>query len=97
MFTCASRSGSRVLTLTLVCAAWCEITCGCTWPTRRSSPGPSQMSSSANCAPAGTFSRLPLDRLSITQTSWPRARAASARWLPMNPAPPVTMIRIYET
>ena len=39
------------------------------------------------------FSRLPTDKLSTTSTSSPRATRASTRWLPMNPAPPVTSTR----
>src|SRR5690606_17986952 len=38
---------------------------------------------------------LPVERSSITVTSWPARISASTRWLPMNPAPPVTMNRIF--
>ena len=37
-----------------------------------------------------TYSALPVDRLSSTRTLYPSRRSSSARWLPMNPAPPVT-------
>src|SRR5512135_1031001 len=33
---------------------------------------------------------FPVRRLSIAITSWPSARRRSQRWLPRNPAPPVT-------
>ena len=42
---------------------------------------------------AGTCSRSPRERLSITRTSSPRASSASARCEPMKPAPPVTIAR----
>jgi len=42
--------------------------------------------------PCLMFSKLPLLRLSRTQTLFPRDIRASARWLPMKPAPPVTKI-----
>src|SRR5947207_10047487 len=40
------------------------------------------------------FWRVPVDRLSTTRTLRPWRRSASAMWLPMNPAPPVTRYRI---
>ena len=36
----------------------------------------------------------PVDRSSTTSTSWPSARSRSTRVEPMNPAPPVTIVRI---
>ena len=45
-------------------------------------------------APAGTFSRRPLDSLSTTETACPSASNRRLRWEPMNPAPPVTSILI---
>src|SRR6266852_5963487 len=39
--------------------------------------------------PLGTFSRFPVDSLSITTTRWPAARIPSAKCEPMKPAPPV--------
>src|SRR4051794_26094352 len=47
----------------------------------------------ASAAWAG-FSRRPVERPSITATSSPRSRGASARLEPMKPAPPVTRVRI---
>src|SRR5262245_54249960 len=43
------------------------------------------------CAMLRTF---PVRRLSIAMTSWPSARRRSQRWLPRNPAPPVTRTRM---
>ena len=37
---------------------------------------------------------LPVRRLSIATTSWPSASRRSQRWLPRNPAPPVTRTRM---
>ena len=48
-------------------------------------------------APAGTFSRRPLNSLSTTDTACPSARRRRHRWEPMNPAPPVTRILIPHT
>ena len=52
------------------------------------------MSASCRIAPPASafsrFSRLPVERLSITATRSPRAINASTRLEPMNPAPPVT-------
>lgn len=36
------------------------------------------------------FSLLPPEKLSITTTRWPSVRSLSTKWLPINPAPPVT-------
>src|ERR1051325_1601620 len=47
-------------------------------------------SPSMTFAPALTFVRTPVEKLSTTVTRQPRARYASARCEPMNPAPPVT-------
>ena len=51
------------------------------------------MSRSCRVAPAATFSRLPVARLSSTCTSSPRASSASTTCEPMKPAPPVTIAR----
>ena len=42
------------------------------------------------------FPRSPVERLSITSTSSPRATSASTRCDPMNPAPPVTTLNIVS-
>src|SRR5262245_57043442 len=47
--------------------------------------------SSWRCAMLRMF---PVRRLSIAMTSWPSASRRSQRWLPRNPAPPVTRTRI---
>src|SRR5262245_43409929 len=47
--------------------------------------------SSWRCAMLRMF---PVRRLSIAMTSWPSVRRRSQRWLPRNPAPPVTRTRI---
>src|SRR5918999_1070780 len=39
------------------------------------------------------FSKVPVDKSSMTKTSSPRWRYASAKWDPMNPAPPVISTR----
>jgi hypothetical protein len=52
------------------------------------------MSAWKNLAADGTLARLPVERSSITITSWPAARYASAIWEAMNPAPPVSAIFI---
>src|SRR5919198_1488524 len=52
-----------------------------------------RMSSSKNAAAGSTLRRFPEARLSTTVTSSPRARSASTRFDPMNPAPPVTTVR----
>src|SRR6266540_7394257 len=57
-----------------------------TSPRTSSKPG-----SPSTCS---TFSGRPVERLSIAVTWWPSARSASARWLPMKPAPPV-MIALF--
>ena len=44
-------------------------------------------------AAAGTNSRRPVEKLSKTTTSTPRASSASARFEPMKPAPPVISAR----
>ena len=49
--------------------------------------------SRSTCLATGwRLARVPVTRLSRTRTSQPRASAASTRWEPMNPAPPVTRI-----
>src|SRR5207245_58232 len=40
------------------------------------------------------FSRRPAKRSSRTRIRWPRATSACVRWLPMNPAPPVTRMLV---
>ena len=44
------------------------------------------------CLPArwAMLLMLPVMRLSMTMTLWPRASNRSTRWEPRNPAPPVT-------
>src|SRR5215207_2377546 len=41
------------------------------------------------------FLRLPVRRLSMQTTSKPSRRSRSQRWLPINPAPPVTRARFF--
>src|ERR1043166_7908428 len=57
----------------------------------------SRISPSSNSAPDGTHSRRPRLRSSSTRTRLPCARRASVRWLPMNPAPPVTSSGCWGT
>src|SRR5262245_35136850 len=57
-------------------------------------------SSTASFGSAATWSRFlrrPVLRLSRTSTRWPSARKRSTRWLPMKPAPPVTIAREEES
>ena len=42
------------------------------------------------------FSRRPVERLSSAMASWPAASSVRIRWEPMNPAPPVTSIFMYD-
>src|SRR5215471_2386428 len=79
-----------------------------TWPAmwQTASSPPSNAGSSSGRLPTsprmkvallGTFSRLPVDSLSITSTRWPAARIASAKCEPMKPAPPVTSTFMIRT
>src|SRR4029453_1512449 len=45
--------------------------------------------SSSRCA---MFRALPVTKLSMPMTEWPSARSRSQRWLPRNPAAPVTRV-----
>src|ERR1044072_1512146 len=83
----ASSIGCSTETRTLACAAWCETTVTPRSRKRASRPS-SRRSRSTSSAAEGTFSRRPVERLSSTMTRCPSARAPSARWLPMKPAPP---------
>src|SRR5262249_29155165 len=56
---------------------------------RSATPGAAR-SPSTSFARAGTLPRLPLEKSSTITTGSPRASSASATWLPMKPAPPVT-------
>src|SRR5437764_6493807 len=90
-FTSASKSGRSTDTRTSACAARWKHASG-----RASSKTASEserMSPSWSRAPSATFSRRPLERLSRTCTSSPRATSASTTCEPMNPAPPVTIAR----
>ena len=57
---------------------------------RRSRP----RTSSTSPATARRFAGCPDEKSSSTRTRWPARTRASAMWLPMNPAPPVTRIFI---
>ena len=88
-------AGSSTDRATLGTAAWWYTT---SIPrTARAAVTGSEQSPSTSSTPAATgarFSRRPPCRLSRTRTRWPASTKASARWLPMKPAPPVTRILI---
>src|SRR5262249_10359420 len=76
-------------------------TCPAIWNTASRPPAKARSTSSirltsprTNRAAAGTFSRSPVARLSITATSCASASRRSTMCEPMKPAPPVTRIRM---
>lgn len=81
-------SGDTTDSPTNDCAAKCRTASKS--PPVNTSAATSLMSPSTKVTPAGTASRLPVDRLSTTTTSWPRSSSTAAHTLPTYPAPPVT-------
>ena len=59
-------------------------------PAPRRPPCPWYSGAGDGLRTAARFSIVPVDSSSTTDTRSPRAKSASTRWLPMNPAPPVT-------
>src|SRR6266699_210697 len=96
--TRASSAGSATLRRTSICAARWWTTSGAALDTTPASSGPAT-STSANCTrpevkASARFSSRPVDRSSITTTSFPSWTRRSTRAEPMKPAPPVTSVRI---
>src|SRR4051812_13980958 len=94
----ASNAGSATDLRTSIWAARWKTTSGCSLAKTSRTVAASRMSVVCSRTPLVSASaRLdsrPVERLSMTATSSPRARRASTRLEPMKPAPPVTRARI---
>src|SRR5690242_19460372 len=66
------------------------------WMNGRSATSPSTTRSRAWLSRCARLAGRPVEKLSITATSWPRSSSAVTRWLPMKPAPPVTRLRMAQ-
>src|SRR5580704_1016468 len=100
MLTVASKAGRATETRTSACAARWNTSSGrrramssttagalmSRWWMVRARPALARASA--------RFEREPVEKSSTTSTSWPSTRRRSTRFEPMNPAPPVTSVRI---